>query len=74
MKKKKKAKTSLELMKEVRTEWAINPVTRVHDNDIRKNTKKMRREARKTVKKALSEESRELFSCRRLVYNINKGN
>ncbi len=69
--KKKKAKTSLELMKEVRTEWAINPVTRVHDNDTRKNAKKMRGEARKAVKKALSEDSGELFSCRFPAYNIN---
>lgn len=67
--KRKRMKTSLELMKEVRTEWVINPVTRVHDNDSRKNIKKVRSEARKTVKKALSEESRELFSCLFLVYN-----
>lgn len=60
--KKKKMKTSLELMKEVRSEWAINPVTRVHDNDTRKNIKKVRSESRKTVKKALSDDSRELFS------------
>ena len=64
--KRKRMKTSLELMKEVRSEWVINPVTRVHDNDTRKNAKKMRSEARRTVKKALSEESRELFSCLRL--------
>lgn len=55
-------KSSLELMKEVRKEWLINPVTRVHDNDPGKNIKKARSEARKAVKKALSEESRELFS------------
>lgn len=61
--KRKRMKTSLELMKEVRSQWSINPVTRVHDNDIRKNIKKMRSESRKTVKKALSDDSRELFSC-----------
>lgn len=60
--KRKKMKTSLELMKEVRSEWLINPVTRVHDNDTRKNIKKVRSESRKTVKKALSDDSRELFS------------
>ena len=65
--KRKRMKTSLELMKEVRSEWVINPVTRVHDNGTRKNAKKMRSEARRTVKKALSEESRELFSCLRAV-------
>lgn len=67
--KRKKAKTSLEIMKEVRNEWTMNPVTRVHDNDPRKNKKKTRSEARKTLRKALSEESGELFSCPFLVYN-----
>lgn len=57
----KRKKTSLDLMKEIRTTWSINPITRVHDNDIRKNKKKMRNEGRKASKKALEEEPKSFF-------------
>ena len=52
----KKKKTSLDLMKEIRTTWSINPITRVHDNDVRKNKKKMRSSGRKETKNALGED------------------
>jgi hypothetical protein len=52
---KKKAKTALELMQEVRNTWNINPITRVHDNDARKDRRKRREEGRKTVRDAAKE-------------------
>jgi hypothetical protein len=52
----RKKKTSLDLMKEIRTTWSINPITRVHDNDIRKSKKKLRNEGKKETKKALGED------------------
>ena len=39
----------------IRRVWRMNPVTRVHDNDIRKNRKK----ERQTIKKRLAEELKE---------------
>ena len=57
----KKKKTSLDLMREIRTTWTINPRTRVHDNDIRKSKKKMRSESRKVVKKALGDDPKSFF-------------
>jgi hypothetical protein len=36
----KKKKSNFELMKEIRGTWTLNPVTRVHDNNIKKNIKK----------------------------------
>lgn len=57
----KKRKTSLDLMKEIRTVWTMNPVTRVHDNDIRKSKKKMRSEGKKEIKKALGNDPKSFF-------------
>ncbi len=57
----KKKKTSLELMQEIRTTWSINPRTRVHDNDIRKNKKKLRSEGKKESKKALGDGPKSFF-------------
>jgi len=57
----KKKKTSLDLMREIRTTWSINPRTRVHDNDIRKSKKKMRSEGRKETKKALGDDPKSFF-------------
>lgn len=37
-------------MKEIRGTWKLNPVTRVHDNDNKKNIKKERREAKNLCK------------------------
>ena len=56
-----KKKTSLDLMREIRTTWTINPRTRVHDNDIRKSKKKMRSESRKVIKKALGDDPKSFF-------------
>lgn len=56
-----KKKTSLDLMREIRTTWSINPRTRVHDNDIRKSKKKMRNESRKVIKKALGDDPKSFF-------------
>ncbi len=57
----KKKKTSLDLMREIRTTWIINPRTRVHDNDIRKNKKKMRSVGKKESKKALGNDPKSFF-------------
>lgn len=57
----RKTKTSLDLMREIRTTWVINPRTRVHDNDIRKNKKKSRNEGKKEAKKALGDGSKSFF-------------
>ncbi|OPZ93767.1 MAG: hypothetical protein BWY74_01004 [Firmicutes bacterium ADurb.Bin419] len=46
----KKKKSNIELMKEIRGTWKLNPVTRVHDNDIKKNIKKERREGKSMCK------------------------
>lgn len=35
--------------KNIRNLWPINPVTRVHENDIRKSKKKTRQEGRKAI-------------------------
>lgn len=50
----KNKKTSYDLMKEVRGTWNINPITRVHDNDSKKNKKKDRQEAKNMCKQCLS--------------------
>lgn len=34
----------------IRNFWQIKPITRIHDNDIRKNKKKQRQLARKDLK------------------------
>ncbi|MFZ5988709.1 MAG: hypothetical protein ACOYWZ_16500 [Bacillota bacterium] len=49
----KEKKTSIELMKEIRGTWEINPATRVHDNDIRRNKKKDRQDAKNICKQAI---------------------
>ena len=52
---KKKAKTNIELAKEIRGTWSINPVTRVHDNGIKENKKKLRHQGRKASIEGLKE-------------------
>jgi hypothetical protein len=44
-----KAKSSLELMKEIRNTWTMNPRTRIQENEL-KNKKKRRAEDRKLEK------------------------
>jgi len=46
--KKKKKKTTLDLMKTIRNEWSINPRTRVQENELR--NKKKRRQDEKRMK------------------------
>lgn len=46
----KKKKSNFELMKEIRGTWTLNPVTRVHDNNIKKNIKKERRQGKNLCK------------------------
>jgi hypothetical protein len=46
---KNKKKSSVDYLKEVRSFWAINPRTRIKDNDL-KNKKKRRRDEKKIVK------------------------
>lgn len=46
----KKKKNNFELMKEIRGTWTLNPVTRVHDNNIKKNIKKERRQGKNLCK------------------------
>lgn len=46
----KKKKSNFELMKEIRGTWTLNPVTRVHDNNIKKNTKKERKQGKNLCK------------------------
>ncbi|MCX7924019.1 MAG: hypothetical protein N3B21_18695 [Clostridia bacterium] len=48
-------KTVLDLMQEVRGAWVINPRTRIHDNDIKRNKKKDRIKGKKASKEALKE-------------------
>ncbi len=40
----------------IRNVWQIKPITRVHDNDIRKNKKKQRQNSRNDLKKVLLDE------------------
>ncbi|MBP7175104.1 MAG: hypothetical protein KBA53_02655 [Thermoclostridium sp.] len=44
--KKKKKKTTLDLMKTIRNEWNINPRTRVQENEL-KNKKKRRQDEKR---------------------------
>lgn len=46
----KKKKSNYELMKEIRGTWTLNPVTKIHDNNIKKNIKKDRRQGKKLCK------------------------
>lgn len=43
----------------IRNTWQINPRTRVHDNDIRKNKKKERQLAQKEVRNLLKTTQKE---------------
>jgi|688.fasta_scaffold428786_1 hypothetical protein len=45
----RKPKTNLELSKEIRTLWCLNPVTRVQENE-KKNKKKLRRDGKILIK------------------------
>lgn len=45
----KSKKSMVELMREVRNSWSINPRTRVQDNE-RKNKKKRRQQEKKMVR------------------------
>ncbi|TYQ18082.1 UNVERIFIED_CONTAM: hypothetical protein Cloal_0487 [Acetivibrio alkalicellulosi] len=40
-------KTSIDLIKEFRGLWTINPRTRVHNNNFKKSKKKIRQESKK---------------------------
>jgi hypothetical protein len=46
----KKCKSSIALMLEVRKTWHINPRTRVHDNDTKKDIKKQRQNVKKSCR------------------------
>lgn len=45
----KKAKSTFEYIKEIRSNWVINPRTRVQENEI-KNKKKRRQDEKKLTK------------------------
>ena len=45
----KKKKSTIDLLKEIRNSWVINPRTRVQENDL-KNKKKRRQEEKKLAK------------------------
>ena len=45
----RKPKTSLELLRTLRNNWAINPITRIAENE-NKNIKKIRQRAKKEEK------------------------
>lgn len=47
----KKKKTMIDIMKQVRNSWHINPRTRVQENEL-KNKKKRREDERKIVQKS----------------------
>lgn len=68
----KKKKTQLDLLQEIRATWSINPITRIHDNDLKKNKKKMRSEGRKAVKKALGEEPKSFFCAKKIIVQTIK--
>ena len=46
----KKRKNNIELMKEIRGTWTLNPVTRVHDTNNKKDIKKERRQGKNFCK------------------------
>jgi hypothetical protein len=43
-------KTTTDLILQSRNTWGMNPRTRVHDNNIKRNKKKLRREGRKIAR------------------------
>ena len=43
-------KNNIELIHQSRNAWTINPRTRVHDNNIKRNKKKLRQEGKKICK------------------------
>lgn len=45
----KKTKSNIDLIKEIRNSWVINPRTRVQENEL-KNGKKRRQEEKKLIK------------------------
>lgn len=52
--KKYKKKSTLDILKEVRTMWSINPRTRVQENE-KKDKKKRRESAKKLVREDIDE-------------------
>ncbi|MCX7709125.1 MAG: hypothetical protein N2484_04680 [Clostridia bacterium] len=46
-------KKNIELILQSRNSWVINPRTRVHDNKIKRNTKKLRQEGKNLTRKFL---------------------
>ena len=52
---KKSKKGNLELMHELRGSWTINPRTRVHDNNPKRNIKKQRQDASKIENEVMKE-------------------
>ncbi len=55
-------KSNKELMRQMRKTWEINPRTRVHDNNIRRDKKKMRREGKKAAASSAADWS-SLYRC-----------
>lgn len=43
----------------IRNIWHMKPMTRIHDNDIRKNIKKQRQTSRNVLKGVLAEQNRD---------------
>ena len=54
---KKSKKSNLELIRGLRGSWTINPRTRVHDNNPKRNKKKQRQDANKIEKEPMQEYS-----------------
>lgn len=48
-------KSNLELMRGLRGSWTINPRTRIHDNNPKRNKKKQRQDAGKIEKEVMKE-------------------
>ena len=44
------SKKNIDLMLQIRNSWTINPSTRVHDNNSKKNKKKSRQQGKKIAR------------------------
>jgi hypothetical protein len=53
MKKKAKIKSNLELSKQIRGVWGINPVTRIHDKEKKAGIKKQRHNSKELCRQEL---------------------
>lgn len=62
----KKRKSTIDLMLESRRTWTINPITRVHDNNTKKDIKKQRQNGKKSCREYVKDTPQDFYFTQRI--------